>query len=123
MGMETRRLKSLTESKPGKVFQTGSSPTDSTRIDLSYSCLVLGGVVSTSQSAGWWQKPTRQAKCKQCAQCGVVKEFGKDFHMTQLGRGSARRLMIAFITCSSNLVPLLEGLCSSNPCRFELSIF
>jgi len=36
--------------------------------------------------------------------------------------------MIAFITCNSNLVPLLEGLCSSNPCssnpcRFEFSIF
>jgi len=25
--------------------------------------------------------------------------------------------MIAFITCNSNLVPLLEGLCSLNPCR------
>jgi len=31
--------------------------------------------------------------------------------------------MIAFITCNSNLVPLLEGLCSWNPCRFEFSIF
>jgi len=39
------------------------------------------------ESAGWWQKPTRRAKCKQCAQCGVVKEFGKDFHKTQLGQG------------------------------------
>ena len=39
-----------TESKPGKVFQTGSSPTDSTMIDLSYSYRVLGGVDSTSQS-------------------------------------------------------------------------
>ena len=29
----------------------------------------------------------------------------------------------AFITWNSNLVPLLEGLCSSNPCRFEFSIF
>ena len=27
--------------------------------------------------------------------------------------------MIAFITCNSNLVPLLEGLCSSNPCRIN----
>jgi len=35
------------------------------------------------ESAGWWQKPTRRAKCKQCAQCEVVKEFGKDFHKTQ----------------------------------------
>ena len=32
-------------------------------------------------------------------------------------------LMLAFITRKSNLVPLLEGLCSSNPCRFELSVF
>jgi len=32
------------------------------------------------------------------------------------------RLTIAFVTCNSNLVPLLEGLCSSNPCRFELWI-
>jgi len=39
------------------------------------------------ESAGWWQKPTRRAKCKQCAQCGVIKEFDKDFHKTQLGRG------------------------------------
>ena len=27
--------------------------------------------------------------------------------------------MIAFVTCKSSLVPLLEGLCTSNPCRFE----
>jgi len=39
------------------------------------------------KSAGWWQKPTRRARCKQCAQCGVVKEFGKNFHKMQLGRG------------------------------------
>jgi len=32
-------------------------------------------------------------------------------------------LMIAFITCKSSLVPLLEGLCTSNPCRFESSVF
>ena len=32
------------------------------------------------------------------------------------------RLMITFITCNSNLVPLLEGLCSSNPCRFEFRV-
>ena len=32
-------------------------------------------------------------------------------------------LMVAFITWNSNLVPLLEGLCSSNPCRFESSVF
>ena len=39
------------------------------------------------ENAGWWQKPTRRAKCKQCAECGVIKEFGKDCHKTQLGRG------------------------------------
>ena len=31
-------------------------------------------------------------------------------------------LTIAFITCNSNLVPLFEGLCSSNPCRLEFSV-
>jgi len=31
--------------------------------------------------------------------------------------------MIAFITCKSSLVPLLEGLCTSDPCRFEFSVF
>ena len=39
------------------------------------------------ESAGWWQTPTRQAWCKQCARCGIVKEYGKDFHKMQLGRG------------------------------------
>ena len=39
------------------------------------------------ESAGWWQKPTRRAWCKQRAWCGIVKEFGKDFHKMQLGRG------------------------------------
>jgi len=39
------------------------------------------------ESAGWWQKPTRRAWCKQCARCGIVKEFGEDFHKMQLGRG------------------------------------
>ena len=29
----------------------------------------------------------------------------------------------SFITRSSNLVPLLEGLCSSNLCRFKFSVF
>jgi len=53
-------------------------------------------------------------------------------------RISSNWLMIAFITCNSNLVPLLEGLCSfkwsesstlsvgsncSNPTRFEVSAF
>jgi len=39
------------------------------------------------ESAGWWQKPTRRAWCKQCARCRIVKEYGKDFHKMQLGRG------------------------------------
>jgi len=39
------------------------------------------------ENAGWWQKPTRQAWCKQCARCGIVKEYGEDFHKMQLGRG------------------------------------
>ena len=32
-------------------------------------------------------------------------------------------LMIAFIIWNSNAVPLLEGRCTSNPCRFEFSVF
>ena len=39
------------------------------------------------EGAGWWQKPTRRAWCKQCARCGIVKEFDKDFHKMQLSRG------------------------------------
>jgi len=49
MGM--KRPRRPTESKPGRVFQTGSSPTDSTGIDLSHSYRALGGVGSTSQSS------------------------------------------------------------------------
>jgi len=30
--------------------------------------------------------------------------------------------MIAFITFNSSLTPLIEGLCSSNPCDFEFSV-
>ena len=39
------------------------------------------------ESAGWWQKPTRRAWCQQCVRCGIVKEYCKDFHQMQLGRG------------------------------------
>jgi len=46
-----KRPKRTTESKPGRVFETGSSPTDSTGIDLSYSYRALDGVGSTSQSS------------------------------------------------------------------------
>ena len=38
------------ESKSGRDFPTGSSPTDSKGIDLSYSYLSLGGVGSTTES-------------------------------------------------------------------------
>jgi len=30
---------------------------------------------------------------------------------------------LAFITCNSKLLPLLEGLCDSNQCRFEFLVF
>ena len=96
--MDMKRPKRPTESKPGKTFQTGSSPTDSTRTDLSYSYRVLGGQNKPDfEIAGWWQKPTRRAKCKKCAQCGVVKEFGKNFHKTQLGRGGR------FLACKGGI--------------------
>ena len=49
MGM--KRPKRPTESKPGKVFQTGSSPTDSSRMNLSYSYQFLGGMGSTNRSS------------------------------------------------------------------------
>jgi len=29
-------------------------------------------------------------------------------------------MMIAFVTLKSSLVPLMEGVCSSNPCGFEI---
>jgi len=45
-----KRLQRPAESKPGKVFQTGSSPTDSKVIDISFSYRSLGGVGSTIQS-------------------------------------------------------------------------
>jgi len=32
-------------------------------------------------------------------------------------------LMIAFIIWNSTLIPLLKGLCNSNPCKFEFSVF
>ena len=46
-----KRPKRPSESKSSRVFQTSSSPTDSTGIDLSYSYRALGGVGSTSQSS------------------------------------------------------------------------
>ena len=43
------------------------------------------------KSVGWWQKPTRRAWCKQCARCGIVKEYGMDFYKMQLGVLSVQR--------------------------------
>jgi len=63
------------------------------RFDMDVPVLLLPGYWWSGQhypefeSAGWWQKPTRRARCKQCAQCGIVKEYGKDFLKMQLGRG------------------------------------
>ena len=31
------------------------------------------------ESAGWWQKLTRRAWCKQCARCRIVKELLRTF--------------------------------------------
>jgi len=58
------------------------APENPDRINLGISHRLL-------ESAGWWQKLTRRAKCNQCAQCRLVKEpkFGKDFYKIQLGRG------------------------------------
>jgi len=81
-----KRLQMPTEFKPGRVFQTGSSPTDSTRIDLSYSCWVLDGVGRTSQSSR-------------------VQGGGKSRHAERSARnvhsaGSSRSLTKAFTRCS-----------------------
>ena len=55
---------------------------------LSFFHRAFGGVCSTSQSSRvQGQKPTRRARCKQCAQCKAVKEFGKNLHKMQLVRG------------------------------------
>ena len=37
--------------------------------------------------------------------------------------GLSFHVLIAFTTWNSNLIPLFESLCSSNPCRFEFSVF
>jgi len=64
------------------------------RLDRDRPVLLLPGSWWSEQhelefdSAGRWQKPTRRAWCKQCARCGIVKEYGKDFRKMQLGRGS-----------------------------------
>jgi len=45
-----KRPKRSAVSKSGSIFRTGSSPTDSKGIHLSYSDRAVGGVGSTSQS-------------------------------------------------------------------------
>ena len=83
-----KRPKRPTESKPGNVFETGSS---ADRFDKDRPVLLLPGSEWSGQPelecARWWQKPTRRARCKQCAQYRVTKELDKDFHMMQLGQG------------------------------------
>ena len=49
-------------------------------------------------------KADTQPKCKQGVQCEVVKEFGKDFYKTQLGRGG-RCLMCKGGIRTTNLKP------------------
>jgi len=60
----------------------------------------------------------------QCDQLGILRPL-----WFQLACILTSFFFIAFITCNSNLVPLLEGLCASNPCiasnpcRFDFSVF
>jgi len=84
--MDMKRPRSPTESKPGRVFSTGSSPTDSTGIDLSYSYRALGGVGSTSQ-------------------CSRVQDSGKSRHAERgtsnvEGAGSSKSLVRTFTRCN-----------------------
>jgi len=53
----------------------------------------------------------------------TVSQFQWKFFSQVAPKFFCHWLMIAFVTWISNLVPLLEGLCSSNPCRFKFSIF
>jgi len=70
---------------------------------------------SEFESAGWWQKPTRQAWCKQCARCGIVKEFVKDFDKMQLGRsGKCLACKGGSRTTNQNPQQLLIGMIFNN---------
>ena len=40
-----------------------------------------------------------------------------------VGVGAHMMMMIAFIAFNSTLVPLIQGLCRSNPCKFESAGF
>jgi len=84
-----KRPKRPAESKPGRVFQTGSSPTDS----IGQTCATLTGLLVE------WAARARVRECRMVAKADtpsqvqamcivrVVKDFGKDFHKMQLGRG------------------------------------
>jgi len=81
-----KRPQRPTESKPGRVFQTGSSPTDSTGIDLSYSYRALGGVGSMSQSSR--------------VQDGGKSRHGQCSASNVQGAGSSRSLLRTFTRCN-----------------------
>ena len=81
-----KRPKRPAESKSGRVFQTGSSPTDSKGIHLSDSYRALGGVGSKSQSSR-------------------VQDDGKSRHAERRASnvhssGSSRSLAKKFISCN-----------------------
>jgi len=94
---------------------------------------LLSGTRSLTPSTTWHQRVLicpRTSKSWDCSKRSWG--FPNDCDVRRLGnRGCSKKsmkselvwLMIAFITCNSNLVPLLEGLCSSNQCRFEFLVF
>jgi len=95
-----KRPERPTESKLGKVCQTGSSPTDSTRIHLSYSYRALGGVGSTSQSS-------------------KVQDGGKSQHAEQSASNvhsarSSRSLARTFTRRNSGCFACKEGIRTTN---------
>jgi len=71
---------------PGSVFQTGSSSTDSTGIDLSYSYQILGGVGSTGQNL----------KVQDGDQSRHAERCASNVHSA----GSSRSLTRAFTRCN-----------------------
>jgi len=80
--------------------------------------------LSTNRCRDWRGQPQRGFEGEHLAQCAHVRRC-KEEHMLAERRNLVPSycLMIAFITWNSNLVPLLEGLCSSDTCRFEFSFF
>ena len=67
----------------------------------------------------------RRSDCRHSASVAASPAKSK-IRLEQVGRGVRMVtfwLMIACITWNNNLVTLLEGLCNSNPCRFEFSGF